>query len=93
RLRAALAASGPVRIAGDLGILRFAPAPFGGGTLALGATLRRVDRLLEVTPSTAIYFSETLGAAYAASMRTDESARLEPIGELPGTLLPLYALR
>jgi len=92
RLRAALAEDGPVRIAGDLGVLRIVPAPFGGGTLVLGSAARRIDRILDVTPSTAVYFSEFLGAALAASTGTDENARLEPIGELPGTTLSLHAL-
>ncbi len=93
RLRTALAEAGPVRIAGDLGALRIVPAPFGGGTLVLGSAARRIDRILDVTPSTAVYFSEFLGAALAASTGADESTRLEPIGELPGTTLSLHALR
>ncbi|KRC78148.1 TRAFs-binding domain-containing protein [Sphingomonas sp. Root241] len=97
RLRTVLMASGPVRIAGDLGVLRFMPAPFGGGVVALGGATLRVGRVLDVTSPTAIYFSEHLGAAFAASARMDDPARLELVGELSGTAqdqpLALYALR
>lgn len=93
RLRTALIAGGPVRIAGDLGIVRVLPAPFGGGALVMGAVARRVDRVLEATPSTAIHFSEYLGAAFAAGTSADETVRLELVGELPDQALDLYALR
>lgn len=92
-LRAALADSGPVRIAGDLGVVRALAAPFGGGTLVVGTPARRVDRILDATPSTAIHFSEYLGAAFAAAAPVDDRTRLELVGELTDAALDLYALR
>jgi hypothetical protein len=94
RIRDALRAYASARIAGDFGVTRFMPAPFSKGLVPLGASGLRVERLLALTPPTAIYMSEYLATAWAAA--SGDGRAIELVGELSGTLpdqsLAIYAI-
>lgn len=81
KIRSALQASGPVRVAAHFGLVAVAPSFSGSeGPAFLGETLTIAELIVSATPSTAVYVSEQFAAALMA--RGTPACMPEFVGEL-----------